>query len=78
MLEFLKGPFFVLHFSYNTLMTLLMMLSIKFLSLLMIPGLKIRHFLSAGSFPSYLSSPENQVGSEGELLDPPGVLGGGG
>ena len=44
----------------------------------MIPGLKIRHFLSAGSFPSYLSSPENQLGSEGELLDPPGVLGGGG
>ena len=36
MLEFLKGPFLVLHFSYYTLMTFLMMLSVTLLSLLMI------------------------------------------
>ena len=30
MLEFLKGPFLVLHFSYYTLMTFLMMLSVIF------------------------------------------------
>ena len=36
MLEFLKGPFLVLHFSYYTLMTLLMMLSVILLSMLMI------------------------------------------
>ena len=36
MLEFLKAPFLVLHFSYNTLMTFLMMLSVIFLSMLMI------------------------------------------
>ena len=29
MLEFLKGPFLVLHFSYYTLMTFLMMLSVN-------------------------------------------------
>ena len=28
MLEFLKAPFFVIHFSYYTLMTFLMMLSV--------------------------------------------------
>ena len=32
MLEFLKAPFMVLHFSYYTLMTFLMMLSIILLS----------------------------------------------
>ena len=37
MLEFLKGPFLVLHFSCCILMTLLMMLSVILLSLLMIP-----------------------------------------
>ena len=36
MLEFLKAPFLVLHFSYNTLMTFLMMLSAILLSMLMI------------------------------------------
>ena len=36
MLEFLKAPFLVLHFSYYTLMTFLMMLSIILLSMLMI------------------------------------------
>ena len=36
MLEFLKTPFLVLHFSYYTLMTYLMMLSVILLSLLMI------------------------------------------
>ena len=36
MLEFLKGLFLVLHFSYYTLMTFLMMLSVILLSLLMI------------------------------------------
>ena len=35
-LEFLKGPFFVLHFSYYTLMTFLAMLSVILLSMLMI------------------------------------------
>ena len=36
MLEFLKAPFLVLHFSYYTLMTFLMMLSVILLSVLMI------------------------------------------
>ena len=36
MLEFLKAPFLVLHFSYYTLMTFLMMLSVILLSMLMI------------------------------------------
>ena len=36
MLEFLKVPFLVLHFSYYTLMTFLKMLSVKLLSMLMI------------------------------------------
>ena len=36
MLEFLKAPFLVLHFSYYTLMTFLMMLSVILLSILMI------------------------------------------
>ena len=35
-LDFLKGPFFVQHFSYYTLMTFLMMLSVILLSILMI------------------------------------------
>ena len=34
--EFLKGPFLVLNFSYCTLMTFLMMLSVILLSMLMI------------------------------------------
>ena len=36
MLEILKAPFLVLHFSYYTLMTFLMMLSVILLSMLMI------------------------------------------
>ena len=36
MLEFLKGPFLVQQFFYNTLMTFLMMLSIILLFMLMI------------------------------------------
>ena len=36
MLEFLKAPFLVLHFSYYTLMTFLMMLSVILLSMLII------------------------------------------
>ena len=36
MLEFLKAPFFVLHFSYYKLMTFLMILSVILLSILMI------------------------------------------
>ena len=36
MLDFLKTPFLVLHFSYYTLMTFLMMLSVILLSMLMI------------------------------------------
>ena len=36
MLEFLKAPFLVLHFSYYTLMTFLLMLSVIFLSMQMI------------------------------------------
>ena len=35
MLEFLKGLFLVLHFSYSTLMTFLMMLSVILISMLM-------------------------------------------
>ena len=36
MLEFLGGPFLVLHFSYNTLMTFLTMLSVILTATLMI------------------------------------------
>ena len=36
MLEFLKGPFLVQHFSYYTLMTFLMMLHVILPSMLMI------------------------------------------
>ena len=36
MLDFLEGPFLVLHFSFYTLMTFLMMLSVVLLSMLMI------------------------------------------
>ena len=36
MLEFLKSPCLVLHFSYNTLMTVLMMLYVILLSMLVI------------------------------------------
>ena len=36
MLEFVKGPFLILHFSYYTLMTFPMMVSVILLSMLMI------------------------------------------
>ena len=36
MLEFLRAPFLVLHFSYYTMMTFLMMLSVILLSMLML------------------------------------------
>ena len=36
MLEFLKGPFLVLHFSYYALMTFLMVFSVILLSILII------------------------------------------
>ena len=36
MLEFLKGPFLVLHFSYYTLIIILVMISVVLLSILMI------------------------------------------
>ena len=36
MLEFLEGPFLVLHFCYSTLMTFLMMLSVILLSMLIL------------------------------------------
>ena len=49
-LELLKGPFLVLHFSYYTLMTFLMMLSVILLSMRMIilPTLNlIKHLICA-------------------------------
>ena len=48
MLEFLKAPFLVLHFSYYTLLTFLMMLSVIMRSMLMIllsPLSVIRHLI---------------------------------
>ena len=36
MLEFLKAPFLILYFSYSTLMTFLMMISVILLSMLMV------------------------------------------
>ena len=51
MMEFLKGPFLVLHFSYNTLMTFLMMLFVILLSmvLILLPTLKVIRRLICGS-----------------------------
>ena len=51
MLEFLKAPFLVLHFSYYTLMTFLMILSVILLSMLMIllPILSVIRHLICGS-----------------------------
>ena len=49
MLEFLKAPFLVLHFSYCTIMTFMKMLSVKLLSMLVIllSSLNmIRHLIS--------------------------------
>ena len=41
MLEFLKAPFLVLHFSYHTLMTFLMMLSVLLKSIIVHTGYKV-------------------------------------
>ena len=52
MLEFLNAPFLILHFSYYTLMTFLMMLPVILLSILMIlfPILRlIRHLISGNN-----------------------------
>ena len=52
MLEFLKGPFLVLHFSYYTLMTFLIMLSLILLSMLMIllsTLIVIKHLICANN-----------------------------
>ena len=52
MLEFLKAPFFVLHFSYYTLMTFLMMLSVVLLyvlNLLLSILSLIRHLISGNN-----------------------------
>ena len=45
MLEFLKGPFLVLHFSYYTLMTFLMMLFVIMLMMLLSILIVIRHLI---------------------------------
>ena len=52
LLEFLKAPFLVLHFSYHALMTFLMILSVILLSMLMIlPVLSvIRHLFRGNNF----------------------------
>ena len=58
MLEFLKAPFLVLHFSYYTLMTFLMMLSVILLSMLMIllSALNvIRHLICGNNLNSLLN-----------------------
>ena len=49
MLEFLKAPFLVLNFSYYTLMTFLMMLSVRLLSMLILLSIlsAIRHLLKS-------------------------------
>ena len=57
MLEFLKGPFLVLHFSYYALMTFLMMLSVILLSILMM-------LLSTLSVISHLIYGNIQLASE--------------
>ena len=59
MLEFLKAPYLVLHFSYYTLMTFLMMLSVIFLSMLMILLSilnVIRHLICGNNLNSELES----------------------
>ena len=56
MLEFLKAPFLVLHFSYYTLMAFLMMLPVILLSMLMIllPYLSVIRHLSCGNNLNWL------------------------
>ena len=57
MLEFLKALFLVLHFSYYTLMTFLMMLSVILLSMLMILFILsvIRHLICGNNLNWLLS-----------------------
>ena len=57
MLDFLKAPFLVLHFSYYTLMTFLMMLSVILLSKLMILLILsvIRHLICGNNLNQLLS-----------------------
>ena len=56
MLEFLKAPFLVLHFSYYTLMTFMMMLPVILLSMLMIllSGLNVIGHLISGNNLNWL------------------------
>ena len=58
MLEFFKAPFLVLHFSYYTLMTFLMMLFVIFLSVLMmvlsIPSV-IKHLIGGNNLNALLN-----------------------
>ena len=56
MLEFLKGPFLVLHFSCYTLITFLLMSSVILLSMLMIllPTLNVIRYLICGSNQNWL------------------------
>ena len=56
MLEFVKGPFFVLYFSYSTLITLLMILSVILLSMLMIllTALNVARHLTCGNNQNWL------------------------
>ena len=51
MLEFLKAPFLILHFSYYTFMTILLMLTVILLSMLMIllPPLNMISHLTCGN-----------------------------
>ena len=50
MLEFLKGPFLVFHFSYYTLMTFLMMLSVILLMMLLSSIIVIRHLICGHNY----------------------------
>ena len=58
MLEFLRAPFSVLHFSYYTLMTFLMMLSVVLLSMLTIllsTLILIRHMICSNNLNWFLN-----------------------
>ena len=55
MLEFLNGPFLVLYFSYYTLMTFLMMLSVTLLSMLkLLCNLNVIRHLICGKNQNWL------------------------
>ena len=56
MLELLKGPFLVLHFSYFTLMTFLMMLILLSMLMMLFSNLSvIRHLICGNNFNSLLN-----------------------